>query len=195
MGGVSGDFAGDSRCHLHCGKGQVADDNYKAAKKGGRRSKKNSRLLGGLASSGEAPRNARTSISKDLASIAEENVEINTIVSTERDVGGVRETGPDSNLVDVRVAQADYLVQQWEVRPTSTLLSDSAIENCNRIYRLKNDESEAVRVWKAGKDMGYTRYAQEDVIISRIQSLEVRDNSNLRFEGGGELSVNVDEDN
>ena len=96
----------------------------------------------------------------------------------------MREFGPDSNLVEIRVAQVDYLVQQSGVRPTSTLLSDSAIENCNRIYRLKDVESEAVRVWEAGKDMGYTRYAQEDTVISRIQSLEVRDNSNLRFEGG-----------
>jgi len=91
MGGVSGEFAGDPRCHLHCGEGQVADVSYEAAKKVGRRRKKNSRLRSGPVSSGGAPRNAKTTITKDLTSIAEENVDINTIVSTvvstDRDVG------------------------------------------------------------------------------------------------------------
>ena len=66
------------------------------------------------------------------------------------------------------------------MRPTLVLLSDSAMENCNRIYMMKNDESEAVRVWKAGKGMGYTHCAQEETVVSRIQSLEVRDSCEKR---------------
>ena len=45
---------------------------------------------------------------------------------------------------------------------------------------MKNDESEAVRVWKAGKGMGYTHCAQEETVVSRIQSLEVRDSCEKR---------------
>lgn len=73
-------------------------------------------------------------------------------------------------------------------------LSGSAIENCNRIYKLKNKEYEVVRVWKSSKEMGFSRSSQEDIVISRLQSLEDRDGRNLR-KNKWEIKVNVDEDN
>jgi len=35
---------------------------------------------------------------------------------------------------------------------------------------MKNKKYEAIRVWKVGKDMGYTHSGQEDIVISRLQS-------------------------
>jgi len=72
-----------------------------------------------------------------------------------------------NNLVVVRVVQADYLVQQPVLRSVPIFLSDSAIENCNRIFEMKNKEYEVLKVWRVGKDMGFTCFGQENIVISR----------------------------
>ncbi|KAK7335971.1 hypothetical protein VNO80_28139 [Phaseolus coccineus] len=70
----------------------------------------------------------------------------------------------ESNLVDVRVVQADYLVQQLALRSVPIFLSNGANENCNRIYRMKNEELEAVKGWKVGEELQ-----------KRIRELDARD--------------------
>ena len=64
----------------------------------------------------------------------------------------------------------DYLDQQRVLRLVPILSSNSGTENCNRIFKMKNEEYEAVIVWRVGKDMGYTCSGQEDIVISRLQS-------------------------
>jgi len=49
------------------------------------------------------------------------------------------------------------MVQNPVVRSISILKSDSAFENGNKIFRLKNYGFEAAKIWCHGKEMGYTR--------------------------------------
>ena len=84
----------------------------------------------------------------------------------------------ESNLVEVRV------VSQLFGSAAGVEVNSYAIENCNRIYRMKKKEFEAVRVWKVSKKMGFTCSGQEDTIISRLQSLKVRDSCKLRNDRG-----------
>lgn len=90
----------------------------------------------------------------------------------------------ENNLFDMRVVKADYLDQQLVLRSVPIFLLGSAIENCNRISKMKNEEYEAVKVWTVGKDMGFTRSGQENIVISRLQSLEARENGKLRNNEG-----------
>jgi len=97
--------------------------------------------------------------------------------------GAVSSPFKENNLVDVRVVQVDYLDQQPVLRSVPTLLSNSATQNCNKIFKMKNKEYEAIKVWRVGKDMSYTRSGQEDIVISRLQSQEARDCGYLRNRG------------
>jgi len=90
----------------------------------------------------------------------------------------------DCNLVDVRVVYDDYLVSQPVLRSVPIFMSDSAIENCNRIYRLKNEVFEAARIYNLCKEMGFTCSGQEDLVIRSLHSLENRDSCKLRNERG-----------
>jgi len=67
----------------------------------------------------------------------------------------------NNNLVDVRVDHAIFLVQQPTIRNDSLAMSDSAIENCNRIFWVKNDKNEASSVWNVGKEAGYSHPGRE----------------------------------
>jgi len=98
----------------------------------------------------------------------------------------------ESNLVDVRVVQVDYLFQQSGPRAVSNFRSDSAIENCSKIYKLKNEVFEAAKIWKSGTKMSYTFSGQEDVVIRSLQSMENWDNSKWR-NVKGEITISDDE--
>jgi len=90
----------------------------------------------------------------------------------------------DCNLVEVRVEQGDYMVQNTMGRSTAILKPHSAFENDEKNFRLKNDGFEAAKIWCHGKEMGYTRSDQEDVVIRNLLSLESRDGCKLRNERG-----------
>ena len=102
--------------------------------------------------------------------------------------------GDDCNLVEVRVEQGDYMVQNTVGRSTAILKPDSAFENDEKIFRLKNDGFEAAKIWCHGKEKGYTRSDQEDVVIRNLLSLESRDRCKLRNERGSPRFLD-DEDN
>jgi len=50
---------------------------------------------------------------------------------------------------------------------------DNVVRNCNRIFWLKNEHAEAIRIWKMGKDIGFWYTREEDVVIGHLQD---RDN-------------------
>ncbi|KAK7354035.1 hypothetical protein VNO80_19491 [Phaseolus coccineus] len=89
---------------------------------------------------------------KDLGCFREVNVGSSLSCLASREVEEINEKVSDlalspvneSNLVDVRVVQADLLVQKLTLRTVPIFMSNSAIENCNRIYRMTNEEFEAV---------------------------------------------------
>jgi len=80
----------------------------------------------------------------------------------------------DPNLVDVRVDQTVFLVQQTNVSKDAFCTTDSAIENCNRIYWEKNDKKVASNVWSVGKEAGFSHSGQEDAVINSLHALTVR---------------------
>jgi len=80
----------------------------------------------------------------------------------------------DPNLVDVRVDQTVFLVQQTNVTKDALCTTDSAIENCNRIYWEKNDKKVASSVWSVGKEAGFSHSGQEDGVIDSLHALTVR---------------------
>ena len=90
----------------------------------------------------------------------------------------------NNNLVDVRVDQAIFLVQQPTMRNDSLAMSDSAIKNCNRIFWVKNDENEASSVWNVGKEAGYSHPGRENLIIGSLQALTSRDGRKVRKSRG-----------
>jgi len=103
----------------------------------------------------------------------------------------------DCNLVEVRVVQGDYMVQNPVVRSIPILKSDNVFENCNKIFKLKNDVFEAAKIWSHGKEMGCMRSSQEDFVIRSLLSLESQDDCKLRNERGSPVFLVFldDEDN
>jgi len=99
-----------------------------------------------------------------------------------------------SNLVDIRVNQTVFLVKQPFVRDDSLIASDSAIENCNRIFWRKNGKNEASNVWNVSKEAGYFHPGQEDMVISSLQALTFRVDSKAR-KSREEIRTFVDENN
>lgn len=65
-------------------------------------------------------------------------------------------------------------------------LSDSNIENCNRVFWLNNTRLEAANMWELGKELGVTHTGNEDEILSRLIELENRDAG----QNTGEADVN-----
>ena len=49
--------------------------------------------------------------------------------------------------------------------------SNSAIENCNRIFWVKTDKNVASSVWGVGKEVGFSFLDREEVVLNSICSL------------------------
>jgi len=64
-----------------------------------------------------------------------------------------------------------FLVHQTGSSSNSLFTSDSAIENCNRIFWVKTDKNVATRVWGVGKEAGFSFLGREDVVVKDIYSL------------------------
>ena len=45
---------------------------------------------------------------------------------------------------------------------------------------MKNDEAEAVRSWKIGKELGFSFNGEDDIVISKLICVEKRDNNKQR---------------
>jgi len=64
-----------------------------------------------------------------------------------------------------------FLVHQTGSSSNSLLPSDSAIENCNRIFWVKIDKNVAASVWGVGKEIGFSFPGREDVVLNGLYSL------------------------
>jgi len=73
-------------------------------------------------------------------------------------------------------------------------ISNSAVRNCNRLFWLKNDNNEARRVWNIDKEMGFSLFKEEDIVINSLQMMENRDSGKTRC-NRKECSVSDDEIN
>jgi len=71
--------------------------------------------------------------------------------------------------------------------------ADSADKNGFRLNWLKNENLEAIRMWSIGKEFGFSFNGEEEIVISKLKSLENRDSGKqkvVRRENG----VSDDED-
>jgi len=94
------------------------------------------------------------------------------------------ETGRISllGLIPVKILTS----KQWDLRlDTQNLnnrLSDNAVRNCNRLFWINNEHSEAFRVWNIGKELEFSFSREDDVVIDRLQAMKMRDKSTARRE-------------
>ena len=73
-------------------------------------------------------------------------------------------------------------------------LSDGAVRNCNRLYWINNEHSEAVRIWTIGKELGFTFSGEEEVVVGRIQAMEIRDKAGVRKENVSRVENSISDD-
>ena len=83
-----------------------------------------------------------------------------------------RVSGLDGEVVG-RQSSVDqvFLVHQTSSSSNSLFTSDSAIENCNRIFWVKTDKNLAASVWGVGKEAGFSLADREEVVLDGIYSL------------------------
>lgn len=66
-----------------------------------------------------------------------------------------------------------------KVHSMCSTISDSEIINCNRGFWIRNGEDEARNIWDAGKLLGVTFSGEDREIISRLVTMEKRDESEM----------------
>lgn len=76
----------------------------------------------------------------------------------------------ESGLVDVRVDQL-LLVHLPEATADYLFTSDSAIENCNKLFWVNSDKNEVSNVWCVGKEVGFLFPGREGAILNSLLSL------------------------
>jgi len=64
-----------------------------------------------------------------------------------------------------------FLVHQTGSASNSIFTTDSAIENCNRIFWVKTDKNVASSVWGVGKEAGFSFPGREEIVLNSICSL------------------------
>jgi len=64
-----------------------------------------------------------------------------------------------------------FLVHQSGSKLNSMFASDSAIENCNRIFWVKTDKNVASNVWGVGKEACFSFQGREEIVLNSICSL------------------------
>jgi len=64
-----------------------------------------------------------------------------------------------------------FLIHQAGSESNSLFISDSAIENCNRIFWVRSDKNMASSVWGVGKEAGFSFPGQEEIVLNSISSL------------------------
>jgi len=124
---------------------------------------------------GVLPSVGATRVEPEEAKVLEVNEVNRSMVLAYGKEMGIEEVKSDvadfHNLVDEKVDQTVFLVQQTNVRKNALCTTDSAIENCNRIYWVKNDKKVASNVWSVGKEAGYSHSRQEDAVINSLHAL------------------------
>lgn len=65
----------------------------------------------------------------------------------------------------------------------SQSLSDSDVDNCNRLFWLRNAKYEARLLLDLGKELGMTCKGNEDEMLRKIQELEQRDKDMAKPKG------------
>jgi len=82
-------------------------------------------------------------------------------------------------LIPVKISTT----KQWDLRlDTQSLnnrLFDSAVRNYNMMFWMNNEHLEAFRVCKSGKEVGYSFLGENDVIIDRLEAMELRQKSTI----------------
>jgi len=73
-------------------------------------------------------------------------------------------------------------------------LSDGAVRNCNRLYWINNEHSEAVRIWTIGKELGFTFSGEEEVVVGRIQAMEIWYKAGVRKESVSRVENSISDD-
>jgi len=73
-------------------------------------------------------------------------------------------------------------------------LSDGAVRNCNRLYWINNEHSEAVRIWTIRKELGFTFSGEEEMVVGRIQAMEFRDKTGVRKESVSRVENSLSDD-
>lgn len=63
----------------------------------------------------------------------------------------------------------------------NSLTSDSAVKNCNRLFQMKNEDSEASKIWKVGKELGFMFSDKEDIVLSSLIYLKKRVSDKVRI--------------
>jgi len=71
------------------------------------------------------------------------------------------------------------------------IILDNDVRKYSRMLWLKDEQGEARRRWKVGKEMSFTLLSEEKVVLNRLSSLENRDYRNLEME----INVFYDESN
>jgi len=71
------------------------------------------------------------------------------------------------------------------------IISDSDVRKYSRMFWIKDEQGEARRRWKVGREMGFTLLSEEEVVLNRLSSSENPDCRNL----GMEINVSDDESN
>ncbi|KAK7343033.1 hypothetical protein VNO80_25995 [Phaseolus coccineus] len=71
------------------------------------------------------------------------------------------------------------------------IISNRDVRKYSRMLWLKDEQGEARRRWKVGKEMGFTLLNEKEVVLNRLSSLENRDYRKLEME----ISVSDDEFN
>ena len=90
----------------------------------------------------------------------------NIVSSKGRLPGLVGEVGGERPIVD-----QVFLVHQTGSSSNSLIPSDSAIENCNRIFWVKTDKNVAASVWGVGKEKSFSFPGREEVVLNGLYSL------------------------
>jgi len=74
-------------------------------------------------------------------------------------------------LSDGRVVQPASSVELRSGNAIS-FITDSAVRNCYRVFWLKNEFPETRKIWKFGKELGFTTNGEEVGVLSPIQFME-----------------------
>jgi len=76
------------------------------------------------------------------------------------------------------------------IHTISNSISDSEINNCNRLFWLKNGSLEVIRLWELGKQIGVTLNGKEEDIMLKLEELEKRDKELKKERDRGDTNLN-----
>jgi len=97
-------------------------------------------------------------------------------------------------LIPVKISTSKPWDLRLDTQSLSNCLSDSAMRNCNMMFWMNNEHSEAFRVWYIGKELGFSFSGEKDVAIGRLQAMEMRDKSKVHKRSRSRVENNLSDD-